>query len=58
MRKTWTGPKLITLVRASDEERVLTGCKNADHTGVGTAVNGCANIQAICIGLCSSLNGS
>jgi hypothetical protein len=58
MKKSWTRPELTILVRASDDERVLSGCKNADNTGFGTTVNGCVNVQAICAGACSSLNGS
>jgi len=41
VKKEWTEPELIVLVRSNPEEAVLGGCKREGITGVGLWENGC-----------------
>ena len=45
-KKKWERPKLIVLVRARPEERVLDNCKVLDGTlGPGDSYGGCSKIN-------------
>jgi|GEM_PF-1134220 len=42
MKKTWTRPELVVLVRESKEERILTACKNYRiGSGLNSVLDGC-----------------
>lgn len=53
MKKTWTRPELVVLVRGSDEERVLGGCKtDVSYGGPAEKDNPCASfipLHGLCI---------
>ncbi|MGA9100225.1 MAG: hypothetical protein WB392_14985 [Methanotrichaceae archaeon] len=49
MKKIWTRPELVVLVRGSDEERVLFACKLTDATGPWKTCNAGGSCNQISI---------
>jgi hypothetical protein len=69
MKRTWTTPQLVELVRGTPEEAVLIACKTAGLPGAGlsgtaaspsTAAFGCMQTPTAPVGSCgpSAPNGS
>ena len=44
MKKTWTTPQLVALVRGQPEEAVLTICKVPKDVGPGVTTNGSPDV--------------
>jgi hypothetical protein len=48
MRRVWSRPELIVIVRGKPEEAVLWACKdNGNAIGVGQLLNGCYGLGAV-----------
>jgi hypothetical protein len=65
MKKTWKRPELVVLVRGSDEERILAGCKNYyKDIGLNSVLDGCTILgeddhgDPSCMNRCTNLTVS
>ncbi len=53
MKNDWVKPELIVLVRGSNKERVLTGCKWYGGNGADSRLDGCNEINGSdCVNCC------
>ncbi len=58
MKKTWTRPELVVLVRGSEEERVLGSCKSFEQvSGPSYHEDACDRVDG-CMEICSDFGGS